>query len=406
MRLRRRLGSSLRPLITHRLRTLLALSGIGVGVAAVVVSSAIGRGAQQEMIRAIESLGTNLLIVKPVPVKRLVARQAVSGLARTLDVEDYEAIAELALVADAAPAVEGNAVVKAGTVAMKTTVRGTTPVFLSVRRFQMAAGRFFDLDDDRAMRRVAVLGPRVTDTVFPDQSPIGQQIRISGVPFEVIGVLEAKGTTADGADQDNQILVPVRAASRRIFNSTWLSTVYVSVTEPARMTVAEEEIQRLLRTRHQRGVDTGTDDFAIQNTAKLRSVQQEMTESLSRFATGLAAVALIVGGVGILGLMLLSVRERTTEIGLRMAVGAQPRDILIQFLVEATVLALAGWSGGVLLGGAAGLAVAFGTTWSLSVPIPSVLASFAMAIMIGLGFGAVPARNAAKIPPIQALLRT
>jgi putative ABC transport system permease protein len=406
MRLRRRLGSSLRPLLVHKVRTGLALSGVAVGVSAVVLSSAIGRGAQDEMVRSIESMGTNLLIVKPTPVKRLVARQAVSGFATTLDVEDYEAIAALALVADAAPAVEGNAAVKAGTLAMKTTVRGTTPVFPSVRRFRIAAGRFFDMEDTRAMRRVAVLGARVSDTLFEGRQPVGQEIRIRGVPFEVIGVLQAKGTTADGADQDNQILVPVRTASRRIFNSTWLTTVYVSVSEPERMSDAEAEIQRLLRTRHQRGLDTRTDDFAIQNTAKIRSVQQEMTESLSLFAAGLAAIALLVGGIGILALMLLSVRERTSEIGLRMAVGAQPRDILIQFLVEATVLALGGWASGVVLGGVAALAVAVGTSWALGVPGMALLVSFGMAVITGLGFGALPARSAARIPPIQALLRT
>ncbi|MPY90703.1 MAG: FtsX-like permease family protein [Luteitalea sp.] len=402
----RRLGSSLRPLLVHKVRTILALSGVAVGVAAVVVSSAIGRGAQQEMVRTIERMGTNLLIVKPLPVKRLVARQAVSGLATTLRIEDYEAIAGLALVAAAAPGVEGNARVKVGTIAMMTTVRGTTPVFPSVRRFQIAAGRFFDMEDVRRSRRVAVLGARVTDALFEGQQPVGQEIRIRGVPFDIIGVLQAKGTTTDGADEDNQILVPIRTALRRIFNTTWLTTVYVSVREPARMNDAETDIQDLLRARHQRGLDSRTDDFAVQNTAKIRSVQQEMTESLSLFAAGLAAIALLVGGIGILALMLLSVRERTSEIGLRMAVGAQPRDILAQFLVEASALALAGWTSGIVLGGAAALAVALGTTWTVGVPVTAVLASFGMAVIIGLGFGALPARSAAQIPPIQALLRT
>lgn len=406
MRLRRRLGSSVRPLLVHKVRAILALSGVAAGVAAVVVSSAIGRGAQQEIVAAIESMGTNLLIVKPLPVTRLVARQTFSGLATTLDLEDYEAIAGLALVADAAPGVEGNVTVKAGTSAMKTTVRGTTPVFQSVRRFEVAAGRFVDAADDRSARRVAVLGARVADNLFEDRPAVGQEIRIRGVPFDVIGVLEAKGTTADGADQDNQVVVPFRTAARRLFNSTWLSTIYVSVTESPRMNDAEADIQRLLRARHQRGTDYRADDFAIQNTAQVRGVQRKVTESLSRFAAGLATIALLVGGIGILALMLLSVRERTSEIGLRTAVGAQPRDILIQFLVESTVLALGGWTSGIALGGAAALAVAFGTTWTIGVPVMALLASFGMAVIVGLGFGALPARHAARIPPIQALLRT
>jgi putative ABC transport system permease protein len=300
MKLGRRLRSSLGPLLTHRVRTALALSGVAVGVAAVVVSSAIGRGAEEEMARTIEAMGTNLLIVKPLPVKRLVARRAIEGLATTLDVEDHEAIAELALVGAAAPAIEGNAPVKADAIAMKTTIRGTTPVFLSLRRFEMAAGRFLAIEDDRAARRVAVLGARVSETVFPDRRAIGQEVRIRGVPYEVIGVLRSKGTTADGADQDNQVLVPARTAARRIFNTTRLTAVYVGVREPVRMNDVEAEIQRLLRARHQSGVAGRNEDFAIQNTAKIRSVQQEMTASLSLFAAGLAAIALLVGGIGIL----------------------------------------------------------------------------------------------------------
>jgi ABC-type antimicrobial peptide transport system permease subunit len=202
------------------------------------------------------------------------------------------------------------------------------------------------------------------------------------------------------------VLVPIQTAARRIFNTTWLTAVYVSVTVPEQMDEAELEIQRLLRARHQRGLDSRTDDFSIQNTAKIRSVQQEMTQSLSRFGAGLAGIALLVGGVGILALMLLSVRERASEIGLRMAVGARPRDILIQFLAEATALSLGGWIGGMAVGGAAALAVARFTTWTVGVPVPAVLASFAMAVIIGLGFGVVPARNASRIPPIEALSRT
>jgi putative ABC transport system permease protein len=275
-----------------------------------------------------------------------------------------------------------------------------------VRRFQIAAGRFFDADDDRAGRRVAVLGARVNDDLSQGRPLVGQEIRIRGVPFDVIGILQAKGTTADGADQDNQVLVPLRTALRRVFNATWLTSVYVSVIEPARMNDADAGIQRVIRARHQRGTDRKADDFAVQNTANTRAFQQKMTESLSRYATWLAAIALLVGGIGLMALMLLSVRERTAEIGLRMAVGAQPRDILIQFLIEATTLALGGWTIGIILGGAAALAVALGTSWTVAVPMTSIAASFGLAVIIGLGFGALPAGSAARIPPIQALLMT
>jgi putative ABC transport system permease protein len=405
MRLWRYLGPSLTALFVQKVRTILALSGVGVGVAAVVLSGAIGMGARQEVLRRIEQMGTNLLIIKPLQVKKLVARKTITGLATTLEIDDYEAIAALSVVAAAAPGVDGDARVKAGAVVMKTTIRGTTPIFPSVRRFRIASGRFFGTGDDQMARRVAVLGARVSGTLFGREQPVGREIRIRGVPFDVIGVLQSKGLTADGADEDNQVLVPIRTALRRIFNSTWLTTIYVSVESSARMSEAEAEIRSLLRERHRRGVGNKPDDFAIQDTTKMRAVQQTIAASLSTFATGLAVVALLVGGIGILALMLLSVRERTGEIGLRKAIGAQPRDILIQFTLEATVLALAGWAGGIVLGLAGAAAVALGTTWTVGVPVPAVVASLGMAVVIGVGFGALPARSASRMPPIQALVR-
>jgi len=386
-------------------RTALALSGVAVGVAAVIVSRAIGAGAQQEMLQTVDRMGTNLLIVKPQPVKRLVSRPEISGFATTLNLQDFEAIAGLPMVGEAAPAIEGGRRVKIGALAMKTTVRGTTRNFASIRNLQVAVGRFLDPEDDEAGRRIAVLGARVANELSPGLPLVGKEIRISGVPFEVVGILQAKGTTADGADQDNQVLVPIRTASRRIFNTTWLTSVYVCVAEPSKMSNAEAEIQRLLRNRHQKGIDPKPDDFAVQNTAKTRAFQQEMTASLSLYATWLASIALLIGGIGVMAFMLLSVRERTGEIGLRMAVGARSYDIFIQFLIEASVLALAGWVGGVFLGGAVALVVAIGTAWVVAPPVTAILTSFGMTMIIGLGFGAVPARNAARIPPIQALLK-
>lgn len=405
MKLRRRLSSSLRPLWIHRLRAALALSGVAVGVAAVIVSRSVGAGAQTEMVRAVERMGTNLLLIKPLPVKRLVARPQLSGLATTLELEDVEAIAALPFVREVAPAVDRSVRVKVGATAMRTTVRGSTPAYLSVRKFALAEGRCFDGEDERAARRVAVLGARVNAELSSGRSLVGGEIRLGGVPFEVIGVLAAKGASVEGADQDNQVVVPLRTALRRISNSTWLTTIYVSVTEPARMNDAETGIQHMLRARHQRGIERRPDDFAVQNTAKTRAFQQEMTAALSRYAGGLAAIALAVGGIGILALMLISVRERTSEIGLRMAVGAEPRDILIQFLIEAAALALAGWLGGALLGGGAAVALACFTRWPVGLPVSAIVTSFGMAVIVGLGFGALPARNAARIPPIEALLK-
>lgn len=403
MKLARNLRSSVRALLAHRLRVALALSSVAMGVGAVVLTSALGKGAEAEVVRGIEAMGTNLLVVRPAQVKRLVARKTVQGLTTSLKTEDAEAIAELSLVAAAVPGTEGSLRVKAGSSAVVTTVQGTTPAFPEVRRFRLRGGRFFDEEDDRAARRVAVLGARIEEQLFPGEDPVGRSIRIRGVPFEVVGTLEAKGVLADGSDEDNQVLIPLRTALRRVFNTTWLSTVFVSVRDPRTMDEAQTEIAALLRERHRLGRTGKPDDFEVQNKTRFLAAQQETIASLTLLTSGLASLALVVGGTGILALMLLSVRERTGEIGLRRAVGARPRDILVQFLAEAAALALGGWLAGVAAGALGAGAVAFGTDWKVAIPFEALLASLAMAGITGLGFGAFPARKASLLQPIQAL---
>jgi putative ABC transport system permease protein len=400
MRVRRSIGLSLKALLAHRVRAALAVSSVTAGVAAVVVTSAIGTGAEADIRRQIESIGANLLVVRPAPVKRLVARKDVKGIVTTLRLEDFDAIAALEPVAEAVPGIEASVKVKAGASAMTTKVLGTSPAFPAVRRFQLESGRFFDANDDRTARRVAVLGARVADALF-DENPVGQPIRIRGIPFDVIGVLAPKGAVA-GGDEDNQVVVPIRTALRRLFNATWLTTIFVSVPDSRGMTDAEREISVVLRERHRVGPDEQP-DFEVQNATTFLALQHETAETLGRLTTGMAAVALVVGGTGILALMLLSVKERTDEIGLRMAVGAQPRDILIQFLFEAMLLAIGGWTSGIVLGIAGATAVALSTAWKIGVPWQALLVSLGMAMTIGLGFGAFPARRASLIPPIQAL---
>ena len=399
----RALRPSLRALLAHRLRAALVLASVATGVAAVLVTGAVGKGAEGEVARALETLGADLLVVRPATVKRLPFRRQVRGTVTTLDVEDAAAIAGLPLVREAVPGVEGMMRAKAGAGAMLTMVLGTSPEFPEARRFRLAEGRFFDPADDREARRVAVLGARVGATLFPGESPIGRMVRLRGVPFEVVGVLEAKGVQPDGGDEDTRVVIPLRTALRRVFNVTWLSNVFVRVRDPARIAEAEAAIAALLRERHRRGRDGEPDDFAVQNRTRFLAAQQETLGLLTLLTSGLAALALLVGGTGILALMLLSVKERTDEIGLRMAVGARPRDVLVQFLVEATALALGGWGAGVAVGALGTAAVAFGTAWKVALPVEDLLASLAMAVAIGVGFGAFPARRASLLPPSQAL---
>jgi putative ABC transport system permease protein len=285
---------------------------------------------------------------------------------------------------------------------MTATVLGTSPAFARLRNLHTRSGRFFDEQDDVEGRRVAVLGARVARTLRPGDDPVGDEVHIRGLPFEVIGVLDPKGIEADGSDQDGNVFIPIRTALRRVFNTTWLTAVFVSVPDRARMAEAQAALRDLLRERHQLG-NAAADDFSIQDQLRVLAMQQQAVESITLLTAGLAAVSMLVGGAGILALMFLSVKERTAEIGLRMAVGARPRDVLFQFLGEATLLAVGGWLLGATAAAAGGMAVAMGTQWRVAWPPGAALASLVMALSTGLGFGALPARKAARLPPIQAL---
>jgi putative ABC transport system permease protein len=402
MKLRRSIRVSIRALVAHRIRTALALSSVSAGVAAVVVTSAIGAGARRNIAQGIDRMGVNMLVVRPAEVKRLASRREIAGSVRTLLMEDRDAVADLPFVARAAPGVETSVRIKAGASATMTRLMGTTPDFPLIRGFTVRSGRFFDASDVHDARRVVVLGARVAGVLF-DDDPVGRQIRIRRVPFDVIGVLAPKGALADG-DEDNQVIVPVSTALRRVVNTTSLSAVFVSVKgeDPRSMFEAEAAIGALVRRRHRTGRD-GRPDVEIQNAARYFSMQTKTADSLGTLTTGLGAVAMLVGGTGIMALMLLSVRERTNEIGLRMAVGAGSGDIFAQFLLEASMLAIGGWLGGMVLGLMATGAIGALTSWPVAAPVPTILASLAMALVIGLVFGALPARRASRITPVRAL---
>lgn len=402
MRLRRGIRLSVRALLAHRLRTALALGSVGVGVAGVLLTGAVGAGAEAEIRRDVESAGSNLLVVRPAQVKRSPARQAVKGVVSTLRLEDYEAIAGLPLAAEAAPVVDATLRVKAEQRSMGASVIGSSAALGRLRNLATASGRFLDAEDEAAARRVAVLGSRVAASLFPDGNGVGQEVRVRGLPFEVIGVLEARGIEADGSDQDGNVFIPVRTALRRVFNTTRLTGVWVRVEDVRRMGDAQAAMAGLLRERH-RLAPGAADDFAVQDQMKVLALQQAAVRSLTWLTGGLAGLAMVVGGAGIFALLYLSVKERTAEIGLRMAVGARPFDVLLQFLGEAALLALGGWGAGALVAVLGVAVVALATEWPVALPVDAALASLAMAVVTGLGFGALPARKAARLPPIQAL---
>ncbi|MFN0099539.1 MAG: ABC transporter permease [Gemmatimonadaceae bacterium] len=402
MRLRRALRLSVNALAARRIRAVLALASVSTGVAAIVLAAAVGEGVEVTLRREMDALGVNLLIVRPAAVQRSVARAGIRGSVRTLRLDDAEAVAGLPTVAHAAPAIDAPVRVIAGGAAMRTKVLGTTPNYPLIRRYEVARGRFFSEEENERATRVVVLGARVAATLFGDRDPIGSELRVGRVPFEVIGVLAAKGTLADG-DEDDQVVVPLRTALRRVINASWLNAIYVSVVDREAMPAAEAQIRELMRWLHASPRDARA-DFEVQDVARFFAGQQRTAATLRALTLGLAALALVVGGAGVMVVMLLSVRERTREIGLRVAVGATPRAIVTQFLLEATLLSLAGWVIGIVVAAGGGQVIAATTAWPVAPPPGALLLSLCTALAIGIGFGAVPARSAARIPPLRALL--
>lgn len=403
LRALRLLSLSVRALLAHRTRSALAVAGVAVGVAAVVLVTALGESAQRELLAGMASQGTRLLVVRPAQAQRTAARKEVQGRLSTLSAADGEALGELGPVAEAAPAVDRRLKVKSEIGTTPALAVGTTAAFLRIRGFALSRGAFFTAEDDQGGERVVVLGARVASTLFPGGDPLGETVRVGAVPFEVIGVLAPQGVTSDGADVDTQVYLPLRTALRRVFNVVALGSVYVRLRDDAPAARAEAEIRALLRERHRLDLRDRPDDFAVQDPARVLAAQRQVARAVTLFTLGLAAISLLVGGTGILALMLLSVRERTTEIGVRRAVGARAPDILVQFLGEAVGLAGAGGLGGVLLGAAGSAAVGAATGWAVQVPPWAAAAGLGVSTAVGLAFGVLPALRAARLHPAAAI---
>jgi putative ABC transport system permease protein len=394
---------ALKTLGAHKMRTALAVIGIVIGVSAVVLMVAIGRGAQESVLKKIQGLGTNLLIVTAGKVRIIAGRPRQTGNTTSLTVRDAEVLAsESSAIAAASPFQGKKYLVKYGDASTNTIVSGTTPEFPDIRNFRPAAGRFFTDDEVKASLRVAVIGKTIVRNLFEDRASIGETIRINNVPFEVIGVLEEKGVNAIGQDDDDQILIPITTVMHRLMNVIYVNNIYIAARDVSLMDKAATDIASILRERHH--VKPGKDDdFSIQNQIDILRAEQETSETFTMLLGGIAAISLLVGGVGILAIMLISIKERIREIGLRRALGARKKDILLQFLMEALALSLAGGIIGAVLGVLGSLIVGWTTELPTSVSVLSVVVSFLFSAAIGLFFGIYPARKAAEFDPIHAL---
>ena len=403
MRLVKGFRIALKALTAHRLRALLAILGIVIGVAAVIVMLAVGEGAKRDVLGKIQGLGTNLLIVTVGQVKTVAGRPQIVGNVTTLDLRDARAVAEeCSAVAKVAPIQSRKLAVKYGTGTTNTNIVGTSADFPAVREFRTIAGRFFDADEAQGAQRVAVVGQTVLTNLGAGREALGDTIRIGNVPFEVIGILEPKGVSYTGIDEDDQIFIPVATALRRVFNITYLNNLYLQARDEEAMASAARQVRELLRDRHR--IRAGQpDDFLLQTQAEILDAAMETSQTFSLLLGSVAGVSLFVGGIGILALMVISVRERTMEIGVRRAVGARRRDILLQFVLEATSLSLAGGLIGTVVGVAGGFIVSRATGWPTAISPLAILLAFGVSAAIGIFFGAYPARRAARLDPIVAL---
>jgi putative ABC transport system permease protein len=399
--------AALRSLRVNVLRSVLTALGIIIGVAAVIAMVAVGAGAESRVQGVIQSLGSNLLVVLPGSTTSGGVRQG-SGSLPTLTESDAKAIgSDIPAVTLSAPTVRGTAQLIAGNLNWYTSVQGVTPAFLDVREWPVASGRVFTDNETRAAAKVVLLGKTVVANLFAGQDPVGQTIRIQRVPFEVIGVLDAKGQTPFGSDQDDTVMVPISTAKLRLLGGRKLSgdlvgNITVKAQSSELVSEAEQGIKTLLRERH-RLRDNQPDDFSIRNLSQMLEARAESTRVMTILLASVAGVSLIVGGIGIMNIMLVSVTERTREIGLRMAIGAESRDIMSQFVIEAVALSLIGGLIGIVLGIGASLAIAQLADWPMLIQPEAVLIAVGFAGAVGVFFGFYPARKAAQLDPIEAL---
>ncbi|MDQ6801808.1 MAG: ABC transporter permease [Acidobacteriota bacterium] len=390
----------LRALARNKLRSFLTTLGLVIGVGCVIVVVAIGKGAARQVEEAFNFLGTNVLFVVPGATLRNGIRIAQQS---TFTIEDVEAIrSECPSVAYASPQRAVNVHVVAKQLNWGTSLRGVNPEWFLVREWEMASGQLFTDADARIGAKVCVLGATVAQNLFPDGGAIGETIRIRNVPFKVLGIVRPKGGDRTGNDQDDIVLAPFKTVAQRMAGDLHPGSIMLSAVSPDRVDDAWNEIEALLRQRHR--ISPGDDpDFTIHSQVEMASASARQLKTMEMLLLSIGAISLIVGGIGIMNIMLVSVTERTREIGIRMAIGAKGRHVLAQFLFEAVTLAAAGGLIGVLVGVSASMAVAQFLQWPIVVSGQSILLAFGVAGFVGVFFGFYPARKASRLDPIEAL---
>ena len=400
MNLRASIRIAMRALASNPLRSLLTMLGVIIGVGAVVAMVAIGQGARASVTQQVQALGSNLLTVFAGIVQ--FGGVARGDQVRTMTLEDADAIRkEVPGVIGVSAEFSRTAQVTFRSENTNTQVSGVTPEFQAVRNFYPAEGQFFTDGDMRSRAKVAVVGKTVATRLFTDANPIGQRIKIRGITFEVIGVMEEKGATGF-SDRDDVVFVPLTTAQRRLFGVTHVRTIQVQVATAEDMTEAQAALTEVLRTRH-RLRPSEDNDFTVRSQADILQAFTGVSQTMTVLLGGIAAVSLIVGGIGIMNIMLVSVTERTREIGIRKAVGARRRDILLQFLVESISLSVTGGIIGIVVGILGSKLISHFAGWATLLSVQAIVMAFSFAVAVGVFFGLYPARRAASLDPIEAL---
>jgi putative ABC transport system permease protein len=400
---------ALRAIRLNVLRSALTMLGIIIGVSAVIATMSVGAGAQAEVMDPLRRLGANLLIVLPGSVSSGGVRLG-TGTKASITEDDATAIArEIPLVEAAAPSVwpGGCCQVVYRNMNWWTATEGTTPAFREVRQWPVVAGRYFTRDEVATADKVVLLGQTVATNLFGNRNPVGETVRVGQVPLTVLGLLATKGPNPKGQDQDDVILLPITTVTKRVIGPQWVKegavhAITIKVRDGADLEAAEHQVRRLLRQRHQLQTFQD-DDFRVRNPTEMLQAEEESTRILTILLGAIASVSLLVGGIGIMNIMLVSVTERSREIGIRMAVGARPADIRTQFLVEALTLALIGGLVGVGLGMFGSHAISYLARWRTVVRVDAILLAFGFAGGVGIFFGLYPARKASTLNPIEAL---
>ncbi len=389
----------------NRLRTFLTMLGMVIGVGAVILMMAIGEGAQQSIKRSIDSMGSNLFVILSGSSSTSGSRSG-SGNSSALNINDANAIGDLEDIAAIAPISTGNAQIIFSGNNWNTSIIGTSPTYFSIRGWNVDSGELFSDADIRSANRVALIGKTVAENLFGDDiDPIGKTIRIKKSPFTILGVLESKGQSFDGRDQDDTIIVPITTAQRKLFGNQIPGSVRMIMAQAKSekyMGVAEDAINDLIRQRHNIR-ENAESDFSVRNLTAMAKTASDTAKTMSMLLGAIASISLLVGGIGIMNIMLVSVTERTREIGIRMAIGAREKDILLQFLLEACVISIVGCVIGVALGLGGALLVKKMVGAEILISMQSIILAFSVAASVGVFFGYYPASKAAKLHPIEAL---